>query len=77
MMLDMYGLREKEMSFQAEVEFILPFMERVMMGDIPSFYEIKKEYETILGNRVRKAEICQLLYRHNYWNLIEQYNGLQ
>jgi hypothetical protein len=42
-----------------------------MNGDEPTIYEIKSAFEERVGDRVRKIVINQLLYRHDYWRLVE------
>jgi hypothetical protein len=69
MMLDVYGMRETEMSYLEEVEFLAPFMENAMMGEDISIYEIKKAYERAVAHPVRLVTIRQLLERHSFWDL--------
>jgi hypothetical protein len=77
MMLDMYGLRENELSYQEEIELLIPFMERVMMGDEVSIYEIKKAYEDVVEHIVRIVKIRQLLSRHGYWDMEGQFGQVK
>jgi hypothetical protein len=74
MMLDIQGTREMKMSYQEEEEFLRSFIQRIINEDAPTIYELKKAYEEITGESVRKVAINQLLYRHDYWKLEE---GLQ
>jgi len=72
MIKDFLGTRETAMSYQEEEEFLSPFIQRLLTGDVPTIYEIKQAYEEIVGQRVRKVAINQLLFRHHYWDLVEQ-----
>jgi len=72
MIKDFLGTRETVMNYQEEEEFLSPFIQRLLTGDVPTIYEIKQAYEEIVGLRVRKVAINQLLFRHHYWDLVEQ-----
>ena len=72
MMLEISGLRQREMSYQEEVEFLTPFLERVMMGEAASVFKIRKAYEETVGHVVRMVKIRQLLHRHGYWGILEK-----
>jgi hypothetical protein len=73
MLLDVNGSREMEMSYQEEVEFLAPFMERMTMGEDLSIYEIKHAYEEAVEHIVRMPVIRHLLHRHGYWDLVEEF----
>jgi hypothetical protein len=73
MILDTYGARQTELSFQEEATLLVPFMSRMMMGEEASICEIKKAYEQRVERVVRLVEIRQMLYRHGYWDLVEQF----
>jgi hypothetical protein len=76
MLLDVSGVKKTEMSYQEEFEFLAPFMERVVMAEEVSIYEIKQAYEEIVEHVVRITTIRQLLNRHNYWDLMERFPQL-
>jgi hypothetical protein len=71
MMLDVYGARQTEMSFQEETALLTPFMTRMITGEEVSIYEIKAAYEQRVVRVVRLVEIRQLLQRHGYWDIEE------
>jgi hypothetical protein len=73
MMHDVYGLRETDMTYHEEEEFLVPFIERVMFGEEVSIFEIKKAYEDEIGQRVRITIIRQLLHRQSFWDLLEEF----
>jgi hypothetical protein len=73
MMEDLYRMREIEMSYEDEAEFLAPFKERALMGEEVSIYEIKRAYEEKVGRVVRLVTIRQLLYRHSFWDCLEYY----
>jgi hypothetical protein len=77
MMLDIQGTRETKMSYQEEEEFLKPYFQRLMNGDEPTIYEIKSAFEERVGDRVRKIVVNQLLYRHDYWRLVEGFQRTQ
>jgi hypothetical protein len=77
MMRDVYGLRESDMTYQEEEEFLVPFIERVMFGEKVSIFEIKKAYEVHIGSVVRMVAVRQLLYRHSFWDFVEESNRLE
>jgi formylglycine-generating enzyme required for sulfatase activity len=69
MMLDVYGARQMELSFDEEAALLAPFATRMMMGEEVSIYEIKAAYEQRVARVVRLVEIRQMLQRHGYWDL--------
>jgi hypothetical protein len=73
MMQDVFGIRDTEMRYQEEEEFLSPFMERAMVGEEVSIYEIKKDYEEAVGHPVRMVTIRQLLHRHSYWGFFGEF----
>jgi hypothetical protein len=76
MMLDTTGMQDSELSDYEELELIEPFIERVMKGEEVSIFEIKKAYEDAVGKVVRVIKIRQLMHRHSYWDLAEQYGRI-
>jgi hypothetical protein len=69
MMLDVYGARQTELSFDEEAALLAPIATRMMMGEEVSIYEIKTAYEQRVGRVVRLVEIRQMLQRHDYWDI--------
>jgi len=77
MMLDVYGARPTELSFDEEAALLVPFTTRMMMEEEVSIYEIKSAYEQRVGRIVRLVEIRQMLQRHGYWDLEGQVGGMK
>jgi uncharacterized repeat protein (TIGR03803 family) len=61
----------REMSYAEETRLLAPFIARILRGEEASIFEIKTAYEGVLGRRVRKAAVNQLLSRHDFWKIIK------
>ncbi len=66
-MLDVYGARTAEMSFDEEAALHAPFATRMMTGEEVSIYEIKRASEQRVERVVRLVAIRQMLQRQGYW----------
>jgi hypothetical protein len=77
MVLDLYGARLTELSFDEEAALLAPFATRMMTGEEVSIYEIETAYEQRVGRVVRLMEIRQMLQRHGYWDVEGQVGRLK
>jgi len=58
------------MSYEEEVEFIKPFIDRAREGEISTIDEIKKLFEKRINKTVHKTIIYRLLKRHNWRKIV-------
>jgi hypothetical protein len=72
MILEMQGMKGFELTEQEEADFLAPFIQRVRAGEEVSIFEIKAAYEEILGRSVRKVQVNKLLYKHGFWEIVEE-----
>lgn len=63
------GRRRANMSGEAELEFLAPFLEKAVNGGILIVGEIKQELDKHLGRAVALASVYNLLHRHGWRKL--------
>ena len=63
------GRRRENMSYEEEVAFLAPFLEKATKGGILVVGEIKEELDKRLGRRTALASTYNLLHRHGWRKL--------
>jgi transposase len=64
------GRRRQNMSFDEEVAFLAPFIDKAVVGRILVVGEIKRALEEKLGRKVALSSVYNLLHRHNWRKLV-------
>jgi transposase len=63
------GRRRENMTFEDEVEFLAPYLEKAARGGILVVSEIKQALDQRLGRTTALASTCNLLHRHGWRKL--------
>ena len=60
------GRRNEYLTFEEEVEFLRPFLDKAKAGGVLNANEVKMAFEALVGHRVAKSTIYRMLDRQDW-----------
>jgi len=63
------GRRRAYLTLDKESDFLEPFIQRALTGQVATASEVKKAYEALVGHKVNKTTVYRLLERHGWRKL--------